>query len=75
MSDTKWESPGQKQRREWAAQDTISDIHQLLERDKRERSEKEKVDRRRFWITTVISVGSLIAAVIAAVAAVLTLVG
>lgn len=77
MSDLRWESPGQKQKREQDAQNSIIDIQQFLINEKAERlsyqATQEKIERRRFGVTVVCSVLSLIAAITAAVTGVLSL--
>ena len=75
MSDLKWESPGQRQLREQDAQQAAKEIQQLLAKDREERltlqRAQENTDHRRFVITTVLMIFSLVAAVVAAIAAVL----
>lgn len=75
MSDLKWESPGQRQQREQDAQFAAKEIQQILAKDREERlvwqKAQEKTDHQRFVITTVLMTFSLVAAVVAAIAAIL----
>ena len=65
MSDLKWESPGQKQQRTQNRDHTISELYRLL-------ADQERTDRRRFWVSTILSILALLASTIAAAAGVIS---
>ena len=64
MSDLKWEPPGQRQQREQGRDQTISELYRLL-------ADQEQTDRRRFWISTTLSILALLASIVAAAAGVI----